>query len=162
MALILGSRRLLPVVWPLVWHLHKTGYNITLEIEMKLIKNKKFLQEIAHHIDALNTLGGGISLPQVKIDKQEKGAVIRVAIPSVSPEAYQIALNQNQLTIIAIHRPDSNPEAVIPLFSQQFALPPQVDLSRIDAVFADQELQVRLPYHTSIYKPRTIEIRLPE
>ena len=129
---------------------------------MKLIKNKEFLQQIAHQIDVLNTLGGGISLPQVNVEKHEKGAVIRVAIPSVSPEAYQIALNQNQLTILAAHRFDSNPELAVPLFSQHFMLPPQVDLSRIDAVFADQELQVRLPYHTSVFKPRNIDIKLAD
>ncbi|MDQ3291698.1 MAG: Hsp20/alpha crystallin family protein [Bacteroidota bacterium] len=126
---------------------------------MKLIKNKEFLQQIAHQIDVLNTLGGGISLPQVKVDKHEKGAVIRVAIPSVSPEAYQIALNQNQLTIMATHRSEDDLETIIPLFSQNFMLPPQVDLSRIDAVFADQELQVRLPYHTSVYQTRNIDIK---
>ncbi|WP_233219176.1 Hsp20/alpha crystallin family protein [Adhaeribacter arboris] len=126
---------------------------------MKLIKNKEFLQQIAHQIDVLNTLGGGISLPQVEVDKHEKGAIIRVAIPSVSPEAYQIALDQNQLTVMATHRLDNDSEAVFPLFSQHFMLPPQVDLSRIDAVFTDQELQVRLPYHTSVYKTRNIEIK---
>lgn len=129
---------------------------------MKLIKDKKFLQQIAHQIDVLNTLGGGVSLPQVKINKHEKGAVIRLAIPSVNPEAYQIALNQNQLTIMAVHRFDNNPEQAIPLFSQQFMLPPQVDLSRIDAIFVDQELQVRLPCHTSVYKTRNIDIKLPD
>ncbi|QMU30992.1 Hsp20/alpha crystallin family protein [Adhaeribacter radiodurans] len=126
---------------------------------MKLIKNKEFLQQIAHQIDVLNTLGGGISLPQVKVDKLEKGAIIWVAIPSVSPEAYQIALNHNQLTIMATHQSDADSEEAIPLFSQHFMLPPQVDLSRIDAVFADQELQVRLPYHTSVYQTRSIDIK---
>lgn len=127
---------------------------------MKLIKNKKFLQDIAHQIDLMNTLGGGISLPQVNIDKQDKGMVIRVAIPTVNPESYQIALNQNQLTIIAAYRSDNNPEMAVPLFSQVFMLPPQVDLSRIDAVFEGQELQVRLPYHLSTYQTRHIDIQL--
>lgn len=126
---------------------------------MKLIKDKKFLKEIANQIDLVNTLGGGISLPQVKVDKHDKGAVIRVAIPSVSPEAYQIALNQNQLTIVAVHRSGSNPELGAPLFSQVFMLPPQVNLSRIDAVFAGNELQVRLPYHESVFQPRNIDIK---
>ncbi|WP_115375720.1 Hsp20/alpha crystallin family protein [Adhaeribacter pallidiroseus] len=129
---------------------------------MKLIKNKEFLQQIAHQIDVLNTLGGGISLPQVKIDKQEKGAIIRVSIPAVSPEAYHIALDQNQLTIIAAHRFEEDSNSLIPLFSQQFTLPPQVDLSRIDAVYEVQELQVRLPYHTSVYKTRNIDITIKD
>ncbi|RDC65786.1 hypothetical protein AHMF7616_04416 [Adhaeribacter pallidiroseus] len=142
--------------------MHNTKHNITQEIEMKLIKNKEFLQQIAHQIDVLNTLGGGISLPQVKIDKQEKGAIIRVSIPAVSPEAYHIALDQNQLTIIAAHRFEEDSNSLIPLFSQQFTLPPQVDLSRIDAVYEVQELQVRLPYHTSVYKTRNIDITIKD
>ena len=129
---------------------------------MKLIKNKKFLQEITNQIDLVNTLGGGISLPQVKVDKHDKGAVIRVAIPSVSPEAYQIALNQNQLAVMAVHRADNNPEVANPLFSQVFMLPPQVNLSRIDAIFAGNELQIRLPYHESVFQPRNIDIKLSD
>ncbi|QNF32767.1 Hsp20 family protein [Adhaeribacter swui] len=129
---------------------------------MKLIKNKEFLQQIAHQIDVLNTLGGGIALPQVKVDKLEKGAIIRVFIPSVSPEAFHIALNQNQLTVMAAHRFDEESETAMPLFSQQFTLPPQIDLSRIDAVFENHELQVRLPYHTSVYKTRNIDIDIKD
>ena len=146
----------------MVWHLHNTKHNITQEIEMKLIKNKEFLQQIAHQIDMLNTLGGGISLPQVKVDKREKGAIIRVSVPSVSPEAYHIVLNQNQLTVVAAHRFNQDSDSVIPLFSQQFTLPPQVDLARINAVFENQELQVRLPYHTSVYKTRNIDITIKD
>lgn len=146
----------------MVRHLHKSKHNITMEIEMKLIKNKEFLQQIAHQIDVLNTLGGGISLPQVEIDKHEKGAIIRVSIPSVSPEAYHIALNQNQLTVVAARQSENDSESLMPLFSQQFMLPPQVDLSRIDAVFEDKELQVRLPYHTSVYKTRNIDIDIKD
>ena len=127
---------------------------------MKLIKNKKFLQAIAQQIDVLNTLGGGIGLPQVNVDKHEKGMVIRVAIPTVQPESYQIALNQNQLTIIAAIRPENQPEVAVPLFSQVFTLPPPVDLSRIDAVFEGHELQVRLPYHLSAYQTRQIDINV--
>lgn len=127
---------------------------------MKLIKNKEFLQAIAQQIDVLTTLGGGISLPQVNVDKHDKGLVIRVAIPTVAPESYQIALNQNQLTVLATFRPDNNPEVAAPLFSQVFTLPPQVDLSRIDAVFEGHELQVRLPYHLSAYQTRQIDINV--
>jgi HSP20 family molecular chaperone IbpA len=127
---------------------------------MKLIKNKKFLKEIANQIDLLNTLGGGISLPQVNDDKLEKGMVIRVAIPGVTPESYRIALSQNNLTVMATFRPDTEAELVAPLFQQVFMLPPAVDLSRIDAVFEGQELQVRLPYHLSTYQTRQIDIQL--
>lgn len=127
---------------------------------MKLIKDKKILKNIATQIDLINTLGGGISLPQVNIDKQDKSAVIRIAIPSVNPEAYQIALDQNQLTIMAVHRSEAKPEVAAPLFSQVFMLPPQINLSRIEAIFAGHELQVRLPYHESVYQPRTIDIKL--
>ncbi|CAA9274548.1 MAG: hypothetical protein AVDCRST_MAG95-2948 [uncultured Adhaeribacter sp.] len=127
---------------------------------MKLIKNKKFLQDIAHQIDLLNTLGGGTSLPQVKVEKLEKGLVIRVSIPGVAPESYRIALSQNNLTILATFRPNIEVEAVSPLFQEVFTLPATVDLSRIDAVFEGSELQVRLPYHLSTFQTRQIDIEL--
>jgi len=34
-----------------------------------------------------------------------------------------------------------------------------VDISRIEAVYQDGELQVKLPYHEAAFRPREIEIK---
>ncbi|OKL40893.1 Hsp20/alpha crystallin family protein [Pontibacter flavimaris] len=126
---------------------------------MKLIKDKEFLKNIAHQIDLLNTIGGGVSETYVHIEKYKKGAVINVWAAGVSPESFKVVLHNNQLTLFSILHDQENPEMAAPLFNRTFVLPPQVDLGRIEAVHEDGQLQVRLPYFEGTNKPREIEIK---
>ncbi|WP_299706521.1 Hsp20/alpha crystallin family protein [uncultured Pontibacter sp.] len=129
------------------------------EKEMKIIKNKEFLRSIAHQIDLLNTLGGGVSETYTEIKKKKKGAVIRVWAAGVSPEAFRVVLHQNQITVFSVLQNEENPEMAIPMFTRIFMLPPQVDLSRIEAVYKNGELRVKLPYHDSALNPHQIDIK---
>ncbi|MFC5271001.1 Hsp20/alpha crystallin family protein [Adhaeribacter terreus] len=113
---------------------------------MKLFKDKKFLQTIARQIDIWNTLGGGVVQTEVNVEKRKKGAIIHVSAPSVNPEAFQILLNQNKLTVFAALPNTEDNDVQIPLFYQEFILPQHVALDRIKAVYEGNELQVRLPY----------------
>ncbi|GHA65272.1 Hsp20/alpha crystallin family protein [Pontibacter akesuensis] len=126
---------------------------------MKLIKDKEFLRNIAHQIDLLNTLGGGVSETYVDVEKYKKGAVINVWAASVNPESFKVVLNNNQLTLFSVLQSDENPEMAAPMFNRTFMLPPQVDLKRIEAVYEDGQLQVKLPYHEDTGKFREIEIK---
>lgn len=123
---------------------------------MKLIKNKEFLRNAANYIDVMNTLGGGIAESQVLFEKRKKGSLIRVIVPGVAPEAFQVNLNSNLLAITALTSAESN-GWVAPVFHQEFALPPQVALDRIKVVFSDRELQIRLPYHDTTSRQLPIE-----
>lgn len=113
---------------------------------MKLIKDKKFLQTIARQIDLWNTLGGGIVQTNVAIEKRKKGMIIHVSAPSVNPEAFQVLLNLNKLTVFAALPSQENTEMQIPLFHQEFVLPVNVELTKINAVYEGNELQVRIPF----------------
>jgi HSP20 family molecular chaperone IbpA len=113
---------------------------------MKLFKDKKFLQTIARQIDIWNTLGGGVVQTEVQVEKRKKGAIIHVSAPSVNPEAFQIQLNQNKLTVFAAFQNAEEKEIQIPLFYKEFILPQHVALDRIKAVYDGNGLQVRLPY----------------
>ncbi|WP_276498484.1 Hsp20/alpha crystallin family protein [Pontibacter litorisediminis] len=126
---------------------------------MKLIKDKEFLRNIAHTINLLNTVGGGVSETYVDIKKYKKGAVINVWAAGVSPESFKVVLHNNQLTLFSVLHSEENPEMAAPLFNRTFLLPPQVDLGRIEAVHEDGQLQVRLPYHEGTNKPREIQIK---
>lgn len=126
---------------------------------MKLIKDKEFLRNIAHQINLLNTIGGGVSETYVDIKKYKRGAVINVWAAGVSPESFKVVLHQNQLTVFSVLHNPENPEMAAPLFNRTFILPPQVDLGRIEAVHEDGQLQVRLPYFEDINKPREIKIK---
>ena len=124
---------------------------------MNLI-SKAFIRNIAPQLDLLNTLGGGIAQAQLRIDKREKGVIVRVVLPSVEPQNFHVVLNENTLTVYAEfrHAPDSKLAA--PLFSRTLSLPAGLNASRIDAVFEGAELLVRIPYAAND-EPREIDIR---
>lgn len=126
---------------------------------MKLIKDKELLKNIALQIDLLNTLGGGVSETYVDIKKYNKGAVINVWAACVDPEAFKIVLHNNQLTIFSVLQSKENPGMAAPLFNRTFMLPPQVDLGRVEAVYQEGQLKVKLPYYESTGQSREIEIK---
>ncbi|WP_139925196.1 Hsp20/alpha crystallin family protein [Hymenobacter sp. DG01] len=125
---------------------------------MNLI-SKDFIRNIVPQLDLLNTLGGGIAQATMRIDKREKGVVVRVAAPSVSPENFHVVLNNNVLTVFAEYRHTPEDKLAAPLFSRTLNLPATLDLSRIDAVFEGQELQIRIPYRDAATEPREIIIK---
>ena len=124
---------------------------------MKLIKDKKFLQTIARQIDQWNTLGGGVVQTNVGVEKRKKGLIIRVSAPSVDPEAFQLLLNRNQLTVFAMLPSQENTEAQTPLFHQEFLLPLNVALDKIKAVYDGNELEIRAPFFETNIRQIDIE-----
>ncbi|MFB9863135.1 Hsp20/alpha crystallin family protein [Rufibacter immobilis] len=123
---------------------------------MKLIKDKKFLQNVAHYIDLTNTVGGGVVQPQVHMQKRKKEAVLQVLLPGVAPEQCQVVLDKNQLTVMALHQSESTPAMQVPLFHQNFLLPPHVDFNALKVVHEGSTLRVHIPYLPQ--GPRFLEI----
>ncbi|MFD2514082.1 Hsp20/alpha crystallin family protein [Pontibacter locisalis] len=126
---------------------------------MKIIKNKEFLRNIAQQLDLFNTVGGGISETYVDVKKYKKGAIINVWAAGVNPEAFKVVLHNNQLTIYSVLHSEHNPQLAAPLFNKVFMLPPAVNLGRIEAIYQEGQLQVKLPYYESVEQPREIEIK---
>ncbi|QCR23925.1 Hsp20/alpha crystallin family protein [Pontibacter sp. SGAir0037] len=126
---------------------------------MKIIKDKELLRSIAQQIDLFNTVGGGVSETYAEIKKYKKGAVINIWAAGVSPEAFKVILQNNQLTIISLLHSEENPEMAVPIFNRTYILPLQVELAKIEAVHQDGQLQIRLPYYNGVNEPREIEIK---
>ena len=125
---------------------------------MKLI-SQEFLHNIAPQLDLLNTLGGGVAQPQVRVQKREQGVVIRLSAPSVRPETFHVVLNESRLDVFAEYRHEPEDQLVAPLFVRTFELPDALDLTRIDAVHTAGELRVRIPYKDPSDRWREINIR---
>jgi HSP20 family protein len=125
---------------------------------MNLI-SREFIRNIAPQLDLLNTVGGGIAQAVLRVDKGEKGVVVRVAAPSVQPENFHVLLNNNDLTVYCEYRHQPADKLGAPLFSQTLALPPNLDLSRIDAVYEGNELRVRIPFKDPAAQQREIDIK---
>ena len=126
---------------------------------MNLINNKEFLRNIAQHLNLFNTIAGGVSETQVTVDKYKRGAVIEVWAASVSPESFKVMVHKNQLTVYSLLHSTENEDLHVPMFNRVFVLPPQVDISNIEAIYQDGKLQVRLPYHNAAIRPKEIEIK---
>lgn len=126
---------------------------------MKLIKDKELLRSIAQQIDLFNTIGGGVSETYAQVKKYKKGAIIQVWAAGVSPEAFKVILQNNQLTVLSVLQSQENPEMAIPLFSRTYILPVQVDLGNVEAIHQDGQLQIKLPYYNRVNEPKEIEIK---
>ena len=125
---------------------------------MKLI-SPKFIRSIAPQLDLLNTIGGGVAQPKLRIEQKPKGVVMRVAMPTVAADSFRVVLNKQQLTVFGEFRHQPDDELAAPLFVQTLDLPPNLDLARIDAVHEDDELRVRIPFLNASDQQREIDIR---
>lgn len=125
---------------------------------MKFI-SPEFIRNIAPQLDLLNTIGGGVAQPQLRLDKRSKGVVLRVAAATVAPESFHIVLNDQRLTVYGEYRHEPDDKLAAPLFVQTLDLPHNLDLTRIDAVHEGQELRIRIPYKDTASEQREIDIR---
>ena len=125
---------------------------------MKFI-SPKFIRTIAPQLDLLNTIGGGVAQPQIRIDQRPKGVVVRVAMPTVSADSFRVVLNNQQLTVFSEYRHEPDDQLSAPLFVQTLNLPTNLDLARIDAVQEGDELRVRIPFLNPSDQQREIDIR---
>ena len=128
---------------------------------MKLISSK-FIQNIAPQLDLLNTIGGGVAQPQLRIDQHPKGVIVRVAMPTVSADRFRVVLNQNKLTVFGEYRHEPDDQLAAPLFVQTLDLPANLDATRTDAIHEGQELRVRIPFAKPNSQQREIDIRHEE
>ena len=128
---------------------------------MKLISSK-FIRSIAPQLDLLNTIGGGVAQPQLRVDRHPKGVIVRVAMPTVSADRFRVVLNQNKLTVFGEYRHEPDDERAAPLFVQTLDLPANLDAARTDAVHEGQELRVRIPFAKPNSQQREIDIKHEE
>ena len=124
---------------------------------MKLISSK-FIQNIAPQLDLLNTIGGGVAQPQLRVDQHAKGVILRVAMPTVPAENFRVVLNQQKITVFGEYRHEPDDQLAAPLFVQTLDLPNNLDLTRIDAVHEGHELRVRIPF-AKPSQQREIDVR---
>ena len=125
---------------------------------MKFI-SPKFIRSIAPQLDLLNTIGGGVAQPQLRVDQRPQGVILRVAVPTVPPDRFRVVLNQQKLTVFGEYRHEPDDRLAAPLFVQTLDLPANLDLSRIDAVQEGPELRVRIPFLNPSDQQREIDIR---
>ncbi|QHJ08337.1 Hsp20/alpha crystallin family protein [Hymenobacter busanensis] len=125
---------------------------------MNLI-SRNTIRNFLPQLDLLNTLGGGVAQPKLNLEKQARGVVISVALPTVDSERFHVVLDNNRLTVYAEFRHEPEAALAAPLFVHTFELPPALDLHRIDAVHENGELKVRIPFENPTDRRREIDIK---
>jgi HSP20 family protein len=126
---------------------------------MNILKHKEILKGLGQQIDLINTLGGGVSMAQVAVKSKKDRLEVRVFAPGVGPEAMQVIVDYNRLTLLGILPAHAGNDLKMPLFHQVIQIPFQVDVDRIRARFEEGCLKVTLPYSEGRSNtPRAIEI----
>jgi HSP20 family protein len=128
---------------------------------MNILKNKKILQGLGQQIDLINTLGGGVSMAQMAVQNKKDHLEVRVSAPTVAPEAMQVIVDHNRLTIAGILPARNGSDMKMPLFHQVLEIPFQVDVARIRARYEAGQLKVIMPYAEGLTNtPRMIDIEV--
>jgi HSP20 family protein len=126
---------------------------------MKLI-SREFIRTIAPQLDLLNTIGGGVAQPTLRVNKRPKGVVVHVAMPSVPAESFHVVLKDNHLTVYGEYRHGPEDQMAAPLFVQTLDLPKNLDLTAINATHEGGELRVAIPFRDAeANQPREIDIQ---
>jgi HSP20 family protein len=132
---------------------------------MKIARKFDALRGFGPQLDLLNTLNGGVVQAAIQVKHHRHALVITITAPSLEPDAFEILLDHQMLTISSANLP-FDPMAPrlpndlrVPLLRQQFRLPAQVDTDRIEATFSGDRLRVTIPIRADNDQYRRIEIR---
>lgn len=132
------------------------------EIFMKYDKDKKWVRRVLQTADIVNTLNGGISEPQVKLEKKSDHYLIKARIPGVNIEKVKVEIiDKNLMVYHNLEFAGSNDTPVmVPHVVATCPLSPEIDFRNISASFESGVLNVFLPFNelkTGFHK--NIEIR---
>ncbi|WP_176956153.1 Hsp20/alpha crystallin family protein [Catalinimonas alkaloidigena] len=119
---------------------------------MNLLENKELLRNLLYSGDLLHTINGGISMTYVDVKRTPQEIIINVSAPSVQAEAFNVMVEQDKLLVYALlHHQIQDENAslagtfAMPMFSQTFDIPANVDIEHIEAQHEGNQLQISMP-----------------
>ena len=111
------------------------------------MKKTKF-KDLLTSVDVLNTLHGGVSEPFLSISEQTGRREMRVRVPGVNKDALQIEIRDNKLSVFYLIPILSMDKVIyLPQVIYNQPIPYFVDADKIEAVYEERELLVRLPFN---------------
>lgn len=129
---------------------------------MNFLKNKVLLREILRQGDLMHTIHGGIRETSFIVENAGD-LFIRVSNPSISPEAFNFTIHNNNLVISAVFT--STPregEKILhyPIFSRVVKIPFFVDATKIEATYKNGTFTILLPKNEAISsEPKTLNVK---
>ncbi|GAA2069656.1 Hsp20/alpha crystallin family protein [Streptomyces albiaxialis] len=125
------------------------------------------LDRITQHLFTGNATGTWTKPSTMPMDAHREGDeyVLTIDLPGVTPDAIDIDVERNMLTVKAERRPQTKSDKVqvelaerpLGVFSRQVMLADTLDTERIDAAYDAGVLTVRIPI-TERAKPRKITV----
>ncbi|MEL6537473.1 MAG: hypothetical protein AAFQ98_18775 [Bacteroidota bacterium] len=113
------------------------------------LANKPLLHGLLFQGDQWHTINGGVAQLNFSRTQKEDGITIRVKVPAVPQDGYQLTIQGSNL-IIQVHllTDEPGPEGFfkIPMHQRIEEIPVSVDITRIDAAHDEEGLRIWLPY----------------
>lgn len=104
--------------------------------------------QILTSVDVLNTLHGGVTEPQVSLNKLENSREMRIKVPSIDPNLIQVEINNNTLSVwFSIDIKSAGKDVRLPYVIHNRPLPYYIDISRINSSVDGNELVITLPFN---------------
>jgi hypothetical protein len=109
---------------------------------------KNHYLDLLASVDVMNTLGGGRTEPILKLQQLENFREIRVKIPGIQPEAIEVEVNNNNVTVYYVMNVLSGDKLMkLPYSVYNREQPYFIDVSKIKSQVEKDELVVKLPFN---------------
>ena len=109
------------------------------------VEDRILIKTLAHTADIVNTINGGMSQPNIDINKGEDEWTVRLRIPGVSAEKVKVEVKDNQLFIFHMMTENNHAKIQLPYLLTMVSLNSRVDLDGIVAEYENSELCIHLP-----------------
>lgn len=119
---------------------------------MKYEHNIEWVREVLKTGDIANTLNGGISKPQLKLEKKPDHYLLKTRIPGVNVEKIRVEIMDKNLMVYHDIKFESlggseDAEMMVPHVVATCPLSPEIDFKNISASFEGKVLNVILPFN---------------
>jgi hypothetical protein len=109
---------------------------------------KEQYYELLTSVDVMNTLNGGRTEPVVNIKKHDQFREMRVKVPGIDPEAIQLEVNDNTVSVYYVRNFVSfDKEVQLPHTVYNQPQPYFIDVTNINAHVEGSELVIQLPFN---------------
>jgi len=113
-------------------------------MEMKA-EDRVLIKNLAHTIEIINTINGGMVEPRVRIFKEESGWRVKVLVPGVDVDNIKLEVKNNQLLIFQLITEPNTSNIELPYLISALNLSPKVDQESIFAELDHKEIIILLP-----------------
>jgi len=108
-------------------------------------EDRVLIKNLAHTIEIINTINGGMVEPRVRIFKEESGWRVKVLVPGVDVDNIKLEVKNNQLLIFQLITEPNTSNIELPYLISALNLSPKVDQESIFAELDHKEIIILLP-----------------